>query len=152
MEPCVLARNEGGLIVPIIHKNAPMRTSRVSGFTLIELMVVVAIIGILASIALPAYTDHTRKSRRAAGAACALAVAQQAERYYTSNLTYVGFVANTGICEPKALEFYSVTSGTPTAKGYTISAAPQGGHSDPSCNTLTIDQAGTRTPTTANCW
>ncbi len=129
-----------------------MRTTKISGFSLIELMIVVAIIAILASIALPAYNSHERKARRAAGAGCALAVAQQAERFYTVNLTYLNFVPDTSICEPKALEYYAITAPTAAAKTYSISATAQGKQlGDSGCSPLTINQAGARGPS-SSCW
>lgn len=124
------------------------------GFSLLEVMVVVLIIGIIAAIAFPSYNEHVRKTRRAAGGACASAVAQQMERFYTANLTYEGAVANTASCHNNALNFYDIdVESTPST--YTVSAVPKGPHAGDACGTLSLDQAGVQGATgtgVSSCW
>lgn len=133
--------------------------SRRAGFTLIELMVTVAIIAILASIALPSYNFAVVKTRRAAAAGCLTERAQTMERYYTTNLTYVGAAAPAA-CGSDVSPHYAIAfQGVPGTKAYEIRATPQGGQatSDTKCGTLTLNAQGVKgivggTGTATDCW
>ena len=53
------------MVVSVSSTNTSIKYTRQTGFTLIELMIVVAIIGVLAAIAYPSYQSYVIKTKRA---------------------------------------------------------------------------------------
>jgi len=59
-----------------------------SGFTLIELMIVIAIIGILAAIAIPQFSAYRQRSYNSSANADLRNAATAQEAYYVDHMTY----------------------------------------------------------------
>ena len=71
-----------------------MATRDNSGFTLLELLVVVSIVGILASIAIPQYASYRARGYDSIVESQLRHVATGEEAYFTTNTTYTADVAN----------------------------------------------------------
>ena len=146
-----------------------------TGFTLIELMIVVAIIGLLAAVAYPSYTDSVAKGKRGEARAAILDLLQQQERYFTQMNTYEAFSLGT----PGALPFkgFSGLSGGSSGSSHLLGARlcsavggtvptkqecievfaePQSAvFTDPKVSSMAIDTQGRRTCTGTQidrCW
>jgi type IV pilus assembly protein PilE len=149
-----------------------MNRSRLAGFSLIELMVVVVIIAILASIAVPAYNNSVRKSRRTEAKTAIMDLAAREERYfatqnmYTSNASSLAYGSGTWpISTGNYYVISSVVSSAPTATTpgtYVLQVTPAAGSpqlNDKSCQTFQVDQTGTQSSldinsnvSTSTCW
>lgn len=139
--------------------------TRVRGFSLIELLIVVAIIAVLAAIAVPAYNRYTFRSRRTDGQQLLLTIANAEERYYATNnkygaLTDIGYSTSPA---PSANQFYNASVTIPasgSSQSFTATASPVGVQSTDLCGKLAVNSAGLKTPTPAsassnangNCW
>ena len=72
-------------------RNTLVKKNIQTGFSLIELIIVVGIVAILASVAYPTYTSSVLKGKRAEGRAALAELMQQQERYLTQNNCYLAF-------------------------------------------------------------
>lgn len=152
---------------------------RQSGFTLIELMIVVVIVGILAAIAYPSYQNQVRKTKRTEAKAALTELANREEKYYAQCLKYTDQIANpvpqnvpgdcnaahglgmgsasctAALCKTETgLYALTVTGLGATNTTYTLNAVAQSGTTqtaDTGCSTLTLTNTGSK-GSYASCW
>jgi type IV pilus assembly protein PilE len=135
----------------ITHKKFSTHT----GFTLLELMIVVTIVAILSYIAVENYSDNSIKSKRVDARNTLLRTSTSLEKcktiYGAYNNTHCSIQDRDTITSPEAL--YTITVSVTNATTFSLSAAPITGTSqvsDTACSSITLDNLGQQLP--AACW
>jgi type IV pilus assembly protein PilE len=99
---------------------------RKTGFTLIELMIVVAIIGILSMIAMPLYTDYVTRAKIIEATSALSDMRVKMEQYFQDNRSYLGGCAANTVAPPptdtKNFTFSCTDPAAPDATTYTVTA------------------------------
>ncbi|RQO72876.1 hypothetical protein DBR44_10550 [Aquitalea sp. FJL05] len=145
-----------------------MQRVRPSGFTLIEMMIVLAIVGILTAIAYPSYSRYVLRSYRADAEATLVAVAQSQEKYYTLNNMYASSLVSLGYSTPLysqnnryTIEMNDLNASATlnSGLGYSLKATANltGGQNTETCGDLTLDSLGTKNMSASgvsvsDCW
>lgn len=154
-------------------------STRPSGFTLVELLVVVAIATILFAVAIPSYVTYVRQSRRTEARTAVLELAGREERFFSTNgATYADTPANlgyTGAAFPVVVGggYYQINvciataqnatpacdpnANAPLGPSFYVVATPLGTQvQDTQCQSFSVDSTGQQFATgpggTTYCW
>ena len=148
-----------------------------SGFTLIELMIVIVVISVLAAIALPSYQSSLQRARRADAKVGLTQAAQFLERAYSSYNCYnVDVTATTPACGATSATVttslgtlrnapttgsanYTIQVSAVASGSYTLTATRTGKQASDTCGNFTLDNTGVQglssngsSSTVQTCW
>lgn len=134
--------------------------NRQTGFTLIEIMIVVVVIGILSAIAVPSYTDYLTRSRITQATSGLAERRTRMEQFFQDNHFY--FQADPPVSAPACDNdntgtYFNFSCPTLTATTYTLTAT---GKSSMTGFTYTVTEANVRATTavaagwttSTTCW
>ena len=157
-----------------------IRIRRQSGYSLIELLLVVTIVAALAAIALPSYRDNVLRSNRSVAQAGLMELVNRQTNFHLNNKTYTADLNNLGypagrvfglngksvivlddqlspVDSSDTSRIYLIQIDSAATNTLTASAIPQQFQAnDIECGTFSIDQTGAQTisgtGTIADCW
>lgn len=157
-----------------------IRIRRQSGYSLIELLLVVTIVAALAAIALPSYRDNVLRSNRSVAQAGLMELVNRQTHFHLNNKTYTADLNNLGypagrvfglngksvivlddqlspVDSSDTSRIYLIQIDSAATNTLTASAIPQQFQAnDIECGTFSIDQTGAQTisgtGTIADCW
>ena len=140
-----------------------MRRTQQSGFSLIELMIVIVVLGLLLGIAIPNYNGYLERTRRSDARGALLEIAAAQERIYFERNQYTSAIADVWSYQEDGASvsnegYYalSVVLTDDDTNRFTATATAQGKQSgDDDCDTFTIDETGLKAATgddADGCW
>lgn len=129
-----------------------------TGFSLMELIIVVTIVAILGMFAFPSYTDYQRKARRLDAKSALQEIANNQEQFYATNRTYTTNLDQLGLSNRSADGHYVINVPAADATSFTAVAAPAPGSpqaGDAECQQFSLTNASVKGATpdpSGECW
>ena len=122
----------------------------VTGFAIVELLIVVTVVAILVSVAVPSFQRAIIKSRQTDAMELLYTVAHRQQQFFTRNNAYTSVTGESGInvATTSGGGYYTLTITVPDpASSYTLSAVPVSGTSqanDTACGTFALTSLGVK--------